>query len=103
MVLHNPFEVRINGGYNKLLSYYTDIILPATCHQGRYIEMSKKGVYLSLKNNGVALIKNGIFMTEYTYSTFKKMATDATWKYSTLMTSYTVDNNRKYLSRGSNR
>ena len=32
----------------------------------------------------------------------KKMATDATRKYSTLTSSYTVDNNRKYLSRGPN-
>ena len=72
MVLYNPFKVRINVEYNKVLSYNTDMLSPATCHQSRYLEMSKKGVYLYLKNNGVALIKNGIFMTEYAYSTFKK-------------------------------
>ena len=31
------------------------------------------------------------------------MASDDSWKYSTLMTSYSVDNYRKYLSKGSNR
>jgi hypothetical protein len=103
MVSHNPFKVRVNNDYNKVLSYYTDILLPATSNQGRYIEMSKKGVYLSLKNNGVAIIKHGIDVTEYLYSTFKKMASDDSWKYSTLMTSYSVDNYRKYLSKGSNR
>ena len=103
MVSHNPFKVRVNVEYIKVLSYYTDILLPATSHQGRYIEMSKKGVYLSLKNNGVGIIKNGIEVTDNLYCNFKKMASDASWKYSTLMTSYSVDKNRKDLPRGPNR
>ena len=72
MVSQNPFKVRVNVEYNKVLSYYTDILLPATSHQGRYIEMSKKGVYLSLKNNGVGIIKNGIEVTDNLYCNFKK-------------------------------
>ena len=103
MVSHNPFKVRINVEYSKVLSYYTDVLLPATFHQGRYIEMSKKGIHLSLKNNGVALIKNGVCVSDNTYSGFKKMVADASWKYNTLMTSYTVDNTLKFLPRGTNR
>ena len=57
MVSNNPFKVRINSEYNKILSYYNEILLPATCHQGRYLEMSKKGLYLSLKKMAWDLLR----------------------------------------------
>ena len=103
MVSNNPFKVRINAEYNKVLSYYADILLPATFHQGRYVEMSKKGLHLSLKNNGVGFVKNGFPVTESKYTEFKKMVNDKSWKYQTLMTSYTVDGTRKFLSGKPNR
>ena len=65
--------------------------------------MSKKGLYLSLKNNGVAFVKNGFPVTETNYSLFKKMVNDKSWKYQTLMTTYTVDRTRKFLSGKPNR
>ena len=103
MVSNNPFKVRINAEYNKVLSYYTEILLPATRHQGRYLEMSKKGLYLSLKNNGVGLVKNGFPLTDTNFISFKKMVRDKSWKYQTLMTSYTVDWTRKFLTGIPNR
>ena len=53
-ITYNPFNIRVNAQYSKVLAYFNDIVMPATRVQGGYIEMSKKGAYLSLKNNGVA-------------------------------------------------
>ena len=43
--------------------------------------MSKKGVYLSLKNNGVGIIKNGIAIKSTDFETFKRMVGNKQWKY----------------------
>ena len=51
----------------------------------------------------MGFIKNGFPVTEKNYTSFKKMVNDTSWKYQTLMTSYTVDNTRKFLSGKPNR
>ena len=101
MVLYNPFKVRINVEYNKVLSslifYYLLLVIrvdPYKCLRKMYIYLSKIMVLRQLKMVSVSQ-KIMIILS-------KKMATDATRKYSTLTSSYTVDNNRKYLSRGPN-
>ena len=76
MISHNPFNVRINAKYSKVLPRYTNILMPVTCVQGQYIEMSKKGVHLILKNNGVAIVKNGVSIADSSYVEFKKLVTD---------------------------
>ena len=86
-----PYNIRVSKQYRKVLAYFNDIVMPATRVQGGYIEMSKKGVYLSLKNNGVAFIKNGIPIKDMEFLRFKGMVGNKQWKWCTLMTTYTVD------------
>ena len=56
-ISYNLFNVHINAQYNNALVYFNGVLIPATRVHGRYIEMSKKGVYLWLKNNGAGIVK----------------------------------------------
>ena len=99
----NPFKVRMNKQYQQVLSYYTKVLLPATRVQGKYIEMSKKGVYLLLKKNGVAIVKNGVTVTSNNFTYFKQIVRDPKFKFYALMSNYTNDGSQKFISSGPNR
>ena len=55
-----PFKVRYSLPYNKVTSYFSDIMIPASRVQGEFIALTNvsKGAYYALKNHGVAYVKN---------------------------------------------
>ena len=55
-----PFKVRYSLPYNKVTSYFSDIMIPASRVQGEFIALTNvsKGAYYALKNHVVAYVKN---------------------------------------------
>ena len=67
-----PFKVRYNLPYNKVASYFLDIMMPVNCVQGNLISLTNvsKGAYYALNNHVVAYVKNFHFIPENKYKQF---------------------------------
>ena len=77
------FKVRYNSQYNKVSSYFLDIMIPSSCVQGEFF-----APYYSLKNHGVAYVKKFQSIPTKKYKQLKKMVYLFNWKYQRLFTNF---------------
>ena len=96
-----PFKVRYNAQYNKVTSYFLDIMISASRVQGEFITLTNvsKGAYYSLKNHGVAYVKKIQSIPTTKYKQFKKMASLPYWKYQRLFTTFQQMGSRNLKAR----
>ena len=100
----NPFAQNKTDNSVRLISFYKDIVIPGMNWNGRIEQMTSasRGVYKSLKSNGVALIKSAFVFEPQIIKKFKdKVSTASNGQlFETLFTSFYADGRKTRLLDG---
>ena len=96
----HPFNINNNVKYHKVISYFNEILLPASCTKGLFIERTTNsgGIYEGIKNE-FAFVKNGILISFDNYNNLKGLLSSHNWHFNRLFIYSTAGKTSKFIAK----